>query len=107
MELIKKGDLVKIEKLSDDVFNGEHPNKINKGYTQIGILHNNVIVGDCVYLGGLRTSPVTEIISNSIFKTRNSTYQMTKDLTDGRIEANSEVEEAERFMEEIGNLYIS
>lgn len=76
--------MAKLEKLSDDVFNGKHPNGINKGYTKElrdGIKASIPVVGKNYYFGRLRTSIVKEIVSTNpektIFKTRNSTYCIT------------------------------
>ena len=69
-----------LTKVSDDAFGGEHPNYIDEGYTTIGF-KTDIIVGESYYFGELRTSIVTEIISDSvkesIFKTQNSTYKLT------------------------------
>lgn len=73
----KKGDLVRIEKISDEVFNGKHPNEINVGYISEGKLYYDLIVDDCCYVGNLRTSAVTEILSEDTFRTRNSIYKLS------------------------------
>ncbi len=72
-------------KISDDVFNGNHPNGIVEGY---GIVFDNkpeIIIGERYTVANatryLSTSVVTEIISETeketIFKTKNSTYKLT------------------------------
>lgn len=71
-------------KLSDDVFEGKHPNSILEGYTSMGRITKNPTVGEpFTIIGiGLRnlfcTSVVTEIVSETEeeikFKTMNSTY---------------------------------
>jgi hypothetical protein len=72
----------KLTKLSDNVFNGVHPNNINEGYTKIGYYENPPKVGERFMLGyknslGIfMTSTVTEIVDEEIFKTLNSTYKM-------------------------------
>lgn len=76
----KHGTLTKI---SDDVFNGNHPNGIFEGYSQSGFF-SRVIVGEEFYvISGhdyLRTSEVKKIISETdkeiIFKTLNSIYKL-------------------------------
>jgi hypothetical protein len=69
----------KLTKISDDVFNGFHPNGIDKGYTKSGEILAMPKVGECFYIAGLRTSRVTvEMDAKNIFKTRNSTYQLLK-----------------------------
>ena len=79
---MKKGDKVVITKLSDDVFNGNHPNMINEGYQTIGIINELPEVGKRFLLTGLylnsylHTSVVTEIIDEKTFKTENSTYKL-------------------------------
>jgi len=42
---MKKGDLIKLTKVSDDFFNGNHPNGIYEGYTRIGELQDDITVG--------------------------------------------------------------
>ena len=69
-----------LTKVSDDVFGGKHPNFIDEGYTTIGF-KTDIIVGESYYFGDLRTSIVTEILSDSekesVFKIMNSTYKLT------------------------------
>lgn len=69
-----------IIKQSDDKFNGNHPNGIFEGYRQKGRFLNFPTINQYFYIGSLRTSPVTEIISETdeeiIFKTLNSTYKL-------------------------------
>lgn len=66
----------RIIKLTDDKFNGRHPNKINVGYEKEGILFQPPIVGQSCCVGSLCTSVVTEVIDDSTFKTLNSTYKI-------------------------------
>jgi hypothetical protein len=66
-------------KLSDERFNGNHPNGINPGSTKkIETMPEIPIVGECYWFGSRRTSIVTEILyltdSEYKFKTLNSTY---------------------------------
>ena len=71
-----------VVKLSDDMFNGLHPNGIVKGYSSRGFV-SDLRVGDFFWCGSLRTSTVKEIVSVNdldkeiIFKTRNSTYKLS------------------------------
>lgn len=69
-----------ITKISDDKFNGRHPNLIDKGYTSSGVVVMKPTVGYPCIVGGLRTSTVTEIVSETkkkiVFKTLNSTYKL-------------------------------
>lgn len=79
---MKKGDYVKIVKLTDDVFGGNHPNYINEGYTQIGEVQKDITIGERFNVVGinnyLSTSMVTAIIDDETFKTMNSTYKVFK-----------------------------
>lgn len=69
-----------LTKLTDDVFNGAHPNGIYAGYTVHSNNKNNLIVGERYFFGSILTSTVTEIIldteKETIFKTNNSTYKI-------------------------------
>lgn len=71
-----------LRKKSDDKFNGIHPNGIDEGYTTVGIFNDKPTVGDSFIIHGNRigkglwTSPVTEIVSDTVFKTENSTYEL-------------------------------
>ena len=110
MKSIKKGDYIKLQKITDDVFNGRHPNNINKNHTVYGTMYNNITVGDALLLiavsgdshGFFHTSIITEIIDANNFKTMNSTYH----IESAKEHINS-VEEAERLIEELGNISIS
>jgi len=95
----KKGDLVRVEKISDEVFNGKHPNEINVGYFTEGILYEDIFVEDCCYVGWLRTSPVVEIISEDTFKTMNSIYKLSEKVDLILLEI-----QAEELVEEINNM---
>lgn len=70
-----------ITKLSDDKFNGRHPNLIDEGYTSSGVVITKPTIGYSCIVGGLRTSNVTKILSETkkevTFKTLNSTYKLT------------------------------
>jgi len=72
-----------IKKISDDVFNGEHPNGVVAGYVKkLDIAAKDPVVGEVYWFGKFRTSKVTEIIASSgrvtKFKTKNSTYILSK-----------------------------
>ena len=75
----------KLEKLTDDKFEGLHPNGIYEGHVVVGHTITNLKIGERFEILGpgqyLNTSPVTEIISTTpeetIFKTLNSTYKLT------------------------------
>jgi len=77
---VKKGDYVLLKKISDDVFNGNHPGGINAGYVKSGHLHEDVKIGERVRISDqtrlLTSSLVTEIINEYTFKTENSTYHI-------------------------------
>jgi hypothetical protein len=70
-----------IRKIVDN-YNGFHPNGIDEGYTIIGKFENPPTVGERFIIKGvkfssyLNTSTVTEIVSDTIFKTLNSTYEL-------------------------------
>lgn len=65
-----------LTKLSDDKFEGKHPNGIDKGYLKQGMVWQEPIVGQSCYVGSLCTSVVTEVIDENHFKTQNSTYHI-------------------------------
>jgi hypothetical protein len=74
----------KLSKISDDVFEGHHPNEIDEGWSEICEAHDLPIVGMSWYMSTPKhpmfaTSTITEIISEGvqggIFKTLNSTYR--------------------------------
>lgn len=73
-----------ITKISDDVYNGIHPNGIDEGYSMEFDNKPELVVGERYALTNptryLLTSTVTEIVSETeneiIFKTKNSTYKL-------------------------------
>jgi hypothetical protein len=69
-------------KISDDMFEGRHPNGINEGFKEIGGYITGPIVGERYKFNNLTTSTVTEITEqddNCVnFKTQNSTYKIIK-----------------------------
>ena len=67
---------VRVTKLSDDVFNGNHPNGIQEGFVREGILWQAPKIGESCWVGDFCSSVVTEIIDETTFKTRNSTYKI-------------------------------
>lgn len=76
--------MAKITKTSDNMFNGRHPNDVNVGYSTI-LNHKELespVVGERYHFGNLLTSTVKEVIHDNeeelLFKTRNSTYLITK-----------------------------
>lgn len=73
--------LFTIRKISDDKFNGEHPNDINEGYVKKGVFVSDLSIGYRFFLDAFSTSMVTEILEegeNKIkFKTLNSTYEVS------------------------------
>ena len=75
----------KIEKISDDKFDGFHPNGYDEGFIAIGTLPlGEPTVGQELYFNRenykmFRTSVVIEAMdSDGIFKTANSTYKLTE-----------------------------
>lgn len=79
----------KIKKISDDKFNGIHPNGINEGYKAEGFdVDDSFKVGDRLYLDDNGRWFVTSTIisidnKNKIFTTKNSTYKF--EITDENI----------------------
>jgi len=68
---------IKLTKLSDEVFNGLHPNNINPGFEIEGYELIPVIINEPYWVGtNWRTSTVTKIMDNGKFKTLNSTYKL-------------------------------
>lgn len=68
---------VKLTKLSDDHFNGNHPNSIYKGFNKIGIINELPKINERFYLDSFNTSPVIEELNEEgIFKTTYSTYKL-------------------------------
>lgn len=67
-------------KLSDDKFEGKHPNGIVEGSEVTGVVYDLPKVGSFCAVGKRYTSTVIEIIKEDeeevIFKTLNSTYQL-------------------------------
>lgn len=94
-----KGKKVRVVKLTDDKFNGEHPNGIYEGSERVGYPTEELEVGKRFYISTntnwFMTSLVTEIVDDKTFKTENSTYSIEivklkqmkytiKDLAEGR-----------------------
>ena len=88
--------IYKLEKIIDVFKNiGElHPNGIDLGYITIGSFKNPPTVGESFIIQGtkftdyLHTSPVTKIIDQETFTTKNSTYKLIK--IDSKTNAKSE-----------------
>ena len=79
---MKQGQKVRLTKVVDDL-DGNHPNRIDKGYVAEGRLTIDIQVGASVWLQyglsdtGFHTSTVISIDhSNNTFKTLNSTYKV-------------------------------
>ena len=76
----------RLTKLSDDKFNGNHPNFILGGMYWIGYINSKPKKGERFHFGTgkdhprehLWTSIVTELLKDGIFKTINSTYKLEK-----------------------------
>ena len=84
---MKKGDKIKLTKLSDDKFDGKHPNFINEGFVISGSLINDLTIGEPLFMdcdeneyhfNWFHTSVVEKIINENTFKTKNSTYRIEK-----------------------------
>ena len=106
---VKKGDKVKLEKISDDKFAGFHPNGIQVGFFEFGELVNDVVPEkQCLIVDQLRrinTSIVTQIIDETTFKTKNSTYNiiLRSQIKDGRI-IKPDSKESETVLNELNNV---
>jgi len=74
------GQKIRLVKLTDDKFNGQHPNGINEGAERIGFPSDELEVGKRFYISTMTnwfmTSRVTEIVDERTFKTDNSTYSI-------------------------------
>lgn len=82
---MKKGDFVKITKISDERFNNNHPNNINEGYIKIGFLLDDIKLFESIHIGCLRTSYVEEILDENTFRTHNSIYKVVPFNSDCRV----------------------
>ena len=73
-------EIYKLTKITDVVFNNNHPNNINEGYVKTGELWNGLPkIGMGFFIGTLITSTViSELDENGIFKTKNSIYKLEK-----------------------------
>ena len=68
---------VKITKLSDDHFEGNHPNGIYEGYEKVGFESYPPTVGERYQLGAFSTSHVVKYSEDlGILKTTYSTYKI-------------------------------
>lgn len=71
---------VVLTKLSDNRFNGKHPNGVHPGYVTRGNLIHPPVVGEsCIIVtlrGYFETSTVIELLPDGVFKTLNSTYKI-------------------------------
>ena len=73
-----------LRKITDDYFNGVHPNGIDEGHVTIGVPTKPPTVGERFEIRGNRlheyllTSVVREIIDDEVFKTEYSTYKLIK-----------------------------
>jgi hypothetical protein len=70
---------IKLTKISDDAFEGRHPNGIYAGYIKSGYMKDLPKIGERFYVIGslFSTSIVTkELDENNIFKTTYSTYKI-------------------------------
>jgi hypothetical protein len=75
--------LIKLTKIKDDAFNGNHPNGVNEGYVFIGEYKKPPTFGDTFIVYGkkmwdiLETSIVLQPLNeDNIFKTTYSTYKI-------------------------------
>lgn len=72
--------LVKLTKLEDMVFSGNHKNNINTGYEREGRSYNNIEVNESFAIitdrGVMMTSMVTKVNDDMTFNTMNSIYKV-------------------------------
>jgi hypothetical protein len=79
LEIIEiAGKNIQITKIDAVRYKDGHPMGVDTGFTSQGTALNDIIVGDFFYMekGLFRSSPVTEIIDENTFKTRNSIYKV-------------------------------
>jgi hypothetical protein len=70
---------IRLTKISDDYFNGNHPNNIQEGFAKEGSISELPIIGERFYIGTFSTSLVKEVLDKEhsiIFKTLYSTYNL-------------------------------
>ena len=68
---------VRLTKITDDHFEGKHPNGINVGFVKEGYMIEYPTIGERFDIGTLSTSPVIELPNEEgIFKTTYSTYKL-------------------------------
>lgn len=69
---------IRLTKIIDDAFEGNHPNGINVGYVKEGFISREPELGERFYIGAsFSTSPVTQLPdADGIFKTTYSTYKL-------------------------------
>lgn len=70
---MKRATIIKLKELPDAAC----PDNMVVGYSHKGLYETEPVVGECFYIGTLRTSTVQEIIDEITFKTFNSIYQLT------------------------------
>lgn len=74
---MSKRKKVRLTKLSDDHFEGRHPNNINAGHVEEGWMTREPEIGERFYVGFFSTSPVIRLLDkDGIFKTTYSTYKL-------------------------------
>jgi hypothetical protein len=80
---------VRLTKVDDTKFNGQHPNGINTGSERVGMAFGNLEVDNAFYMaterGMFHTSRVTKINDDMTFNTLNSVYkvEVLEDIDDG------------------------
>lgn len=81
---ISGDDIFSLLKVSDEVFEGDHPNEIYEGHIVKGRFDEPPTVGFRFLITNptsgryLSTSKVTKIIDEEYFKTENSIYKLVK-----------------------------
>jgi hypothetical protein len=79
-KLRKSARKIRLTKISDDAFNGNHPNGIYQGHVVEGLFLQPPTIGERFYVicqNGFSTSPVIEPAnSEGVFRTTYSTYKL-------------------------------
>lgn len=68
---------IRLTKIKDLRFNGNHPNDINEGYVKEGEMLKPLTIGKRFYVGmWFSTSPVVKTNNDNTFETENSLYRI-------------------------------
>lgn len=68
---------IRLTKIKDLRFDGNHPNNINEGYVKEGEMLKPLTIGERFYVGmWFSTSPVVKTNNDNTFETENSLYRI-------------------------------